>query len=106
MFNKRDSRRNAFMLDGKFARRGYDWWWHSFTGICEETGEEVPFFIEYFTCNPSLAEDRPVLGQDPENKRNGKKPSYLMVKAGCWGNSRTGGSIKKMQLQVFIFQKI
>ena len=98
MFNKRDSRRNAFMLNGKFARRGYDWWWHSFTGICEETGEEVPFFIEYFTCNPSLAEDKPVLGQDPENKKAGRKPSYLMVKAGCWGKN-------KMQLHRFFAWK-
>lgn len=27
----------------------------------------------------------PVFGQLPENKKNGVKPSYLMVKAGAWG---------------------
>ena len=101
MFNKKDSKRNGFMLNGKFARRGYDWWWHSFTGICDETGEEVPFFVEYFTCNPALAEEKPILGQAPENKEQHKKPSYLMVKAGCWGNSSNGGSIQKMQLHRF-----
>lgn len=28
------------MLDGKFAKKGYDWWWHSFTGIDHETNEK------------------------------------------------------------------
>ncbi len=84
MFNKHDVSRNQFMLDGKFAKRGYDWWWHSFTAVNDATGEEKPFFIEYFVCNPALAEEKPVLAQKEENKAVGKKPSYLMVKAGCW----------------------
>ena len=49
------------------------------------TGEEKPFFIEFFLCNPALAEDEPVLGQLPANKESGKKPSYLMVNVGTWG---------------------
>ena len=49
---------------------------------CKETGEEKPFFIEYYTCNPALAEDEPTLGQDPVNKANGKWPSYFMMKCG------------------------
>lgn len=73
------------MLDGSFAANGYDWWWHSFTGIHRETGEEKAFFIEFFLCNPALGGDEPVLGQLPENKKNGRKPSYLCVKAGAWG---------------------
>lgn len=85
MFHKGDLGKNEFMLTGGFAKRGYDWWWHSFTGINEETGEEKAFFIEFFLCNPLLLEDEPVLGQLLENKKQGKKPSYLMVKAGCWG---------------------
>ena len=70
------------MLHGPLAHNGYDWWWHSFTAVNEETGEEEPFFIEFFTCNPALAENEPVFGQLPENIAAGKKPSYLMVKAG------------------------
>ncbi|MBR1861341.1 MAG: hypothetical protein IJ796_05730 [Lachnospiraceae bacterium] len=85
MFNVHDITRDEFMLDGMFADEGYDWWWHSFTGISEKTGEERAFFIEFFTCNPELGGDKPVLGQKAENKKAGKKPSYLMVKAGCWG---------------------
>jgi len=77
------------MLDGKFARQGYDWWWHNFTGINEKTGEEKTFFIEYFTCNPALknqlGNDEPICGQLASNKENGIKPSYLMVKCGWWG---------------------
>ena len=73
------------MLHGALARHGYDWWWHSFTAQDAETGEDKPFFIEFFLCNPALAEDDPVLGQLPANQKAGKMPSYLMVKAGTWG---------------------
>nr|MCR5698015.1 hypothetical protein [Treponemataceae bacterium] len=85
MFNTKDANRNECMLRGNFRKQGYDWWWHSFTGINEKTGEEKPFFIEFFLCNPALAKDEPVFGQLPENKEKGIKPSYLMVKAGTWG---------------------
>ena len=85
MINDHDITRNAFMLKGPLARRGYDWWWHSFTAQDAQTGEDKPFFIEFFVCNPALAEKEPVFGQLPENKKSGKQPSYLMVKAGTWG---------------------
>ena len=85
MFNQHDINRNACMLRGPLAHKGYDWWWHSFTAQDNETGEDKAFFVEFFVCNPALAEDIPVLGQLPENKKAGKGPSYLMVKAGTWG---------------------
>ncbi len=85
MFNHHDITRNACMLRGPLAHHGYDWWWHSFTAQDAETGEDKPFFVEYFLCNPALGEDVPVLGQLPENKEAGKLPSYFMVKAGTWG---------------------
>ncbi len=88
--NKHDLSRNFWMLDGSFAKQGYDWWWHSLTGINEKTGQEKAFFVEYFTCNPALANKKdggqtPTLGQAPESKEKGLKPSYLMVKCGWWG---------------------
>ena len=52
MFNKSDITRNEYMLVGGQAKCGYDWWWHSFTGRNEKTGEEKAFFIEFFLCNP------------------------------------------------------
>lgn len=85
MFNHSDLKRDAFMLHGPLARQGYDWWWHSFTAQDAETGEDKPFFIEFFVINPALQEEQPVFGQLEENRLAGKKPSYLMVKAGCWG---------------------
>ena len=85
MFNQHDLNRNAFMLHGPLAHLGYDWWWHSFTAQDAETGEDRAFFVEFFICNPALAEDEPVFGQLPTNREAGKRPSYLMVKAGCWG---------------------
>ena len=74
---------------GGQAKCGYDWWWHSFTARNEKTGEEKPFFIEYFLCNPENGGATPVLGQLEANKKNGVKPSYLMVKAGTWGDNAT-----------------
>ncbi|MCD7807439.1 MAG: hypothetical protein LUH19_08905 [Lachnospiraceae bacterium] len=84
-FEKKDASKNEFMLTGPLKYKGYDWWWHSFTAVNEATREEKAFFIEFFTCNPALAQDQPVFGQLPANKEKGVRPSYLMVKAGCWG---------------------
>ncbi len=101
--NKSDIKRNFWMLNGKFARKGYDWWWHNFTAVNDSTGEERSFFIEYFTCNPALSlngkaengDCSPVCGQLPANKENHIRPSYLMVKCGWWGE-------KAVQLHRFI----
>ena len=79
MFNKQDMSRNACQLFGGQAKQGYDWWWHSFTARHAVTGEEKPFFIEFFLCNPAHGSDVPRFG------RLGDTPSYLMVKAGAWG---------------------
>lgn len=85
MFNKFSPQKNEYMLTGSFRRRGYDWWWHSFTGVSERTGERKSFFIEFFICNPALAGREPVFGTQPDGRAKGARPSYLMVKAGCWG---------------------
>ena len=85
MFNKSDITRDEFQLVRKQARKGYDWWWHSFTAYSKKTGEAKPFFIEFFAINPALGQEDPVLGQLEENKKNGIRPSYVMVKVGCWG---------------------
>ena len=79
MFNKHNYKKNGFMLKGKFAKKGYDWWWHSFTGIDSETGLEKPFFIEYYFTNPKVSKDEVKYG------RLGDIPSYCMIKCGAWG---------------------
>ena len=84
-FNRSDRERNACQLWGKLAFQGYDWWWHSFTGVSRETGKEKSFFVEYFLCNPALGQAEPVFGQLPESLEHEWWPTYLMVKAGCWG---------------------
>jgi len=83
--NKGDVRRNAFMLKGPLAKKGYDWWWHNFTGYDRSTGEAKSFFIEYFVCNPALGSKEPILGQLDKNKAAGIRPSYALVKVGYWG---------------------
>ncbi|MDP3721147.1 MAG: hypothetical protein Q8R09_01690, partial [Anaerolineaceae bacterium] len=70
--------RNRYMLKGKLARRGYDWWWHSLVAINAKTGQKQPFFIEYYVINPALGGDKVIAGQLPENKAKGIKPSYAM----------------------------
>ena len=75
--NKSDLKRDYFMLKGPLAKKGYDWWWHSLTAYNKKTGEPRPFFIEYFVCNPALAEEEPTIGQLPENKAAGKSVIFL-----------------------------
>ncbi len=84
MFNKMDYKRNECMLTGKFSKQGYDWWWHSLTAVNEATGEQRPFFFEYYGCSPAVSPDKVQFGQLPENKQAGLKPSYFMVKGGTW----------------------
>ena len=79
MFNKHDISRNECQLFWHQAKHGYDTWRHSFTAHHATTGEKKSFFIEYFLCNPLLGDDRPHFG------RLGRTPSYMMVKAGTWG---------------------
>ena len=79
MFDKQDERRDACQLFGRQAKCGYDWWWHSLTAVNEKTGEEKPFFFEFFLCNPKNG------GKEVSFGQLGQTPSYLMVKAGCWG---------------------
>ena len=86
MSNISDLSRDQWMLRGPLARRGYDWWWHSFTAENTQTGETKPFYIEFFTCNPAKAPDEPriVWHLSPKERKN-RRPSYLMVNAGFWG---------------------
>ena len=73
---KSDLTKNEYRLTEALSQKGFELWRHHFTGINTHTLEERSFFVEYFLCNPALSKARPVLGQSP---------SYLMVKAGCWG---------------------
>lgn len=90
MSNISDISRDEWMLRrGPLAAKGYDWWWHSFTGTNERTGERKSFFIEFFTCNPAHAKIDPVIvWNDCEKQADNIKPSYVMVKAGYWGKEK------------------
>ena len=85
MFNSGDEKRDAYMLNKSFAGKGYDWWWHSLTAVNAKTGEEKAFFIEFFVINPKYGKKYPVFGQSQGGKAKKEKPSYVMIKAGCWG---------------------
>ncbi|MBQ6588366.1 MAG: hypothetical protein IJI01_06800 [Butyrivibrio sp.] len=86
MANIHDISRDQWMLRGPLAKRGYDWWWHSMTAENKKTGEKKAFYVEFFTCNPALAEKEPVIvWNDKAKQKAGVRPSYLMVNAGFWG---------------------
>ncbi|MCQ2540279.1 MAG: hypothetical protein MJ114_07520 [Acetatifactor sp.] len=76
--------RNASMLRGRLSRKGYMRWWHSFSGINEETGTTRTFYIEFLIVNPALGGDQPIFGQHPYYKKRGMKPSYVSVNAGMF----------------------
>lgn len=82
--NKSDLVRNSYRLNGALAKKGYDWWWHSFIGFNKKTGNNKSFFIEYFVINPACGDEKIHFGQGdiPE------KPSYVMIKAGAWGENK------------------
>ncbi len=87
--NKSDITRDYCMLSGPLAKKGYDWWWHSFTAEHVRTGERKSFYIEYFLCNPALAQEQPMLvWNDPEGRQAGKRPSYCMINVGFWGKEK------------------
>ena len=94
--NLSDLKRNAYMLRGSDAKRGYMRWWHSFQGICPTTQETRTFFVEYSILNPALGTSQPILGQHPYYKRHGLKPSYLCIKAGVFPEPGDSG----LQLQI------
>ncbi len=89
--NKFDSNRNANMLRGPLAKKGYMRWWHSFMGVQPDTGDTRTFFVEYFVINPALGADLPILGQHPYYKKRGMKPSYVMIKAGVFPDASGNG---------------
>ncbi|MBO4980541.1 MAG: hypothetical protein J6C84_01400 [Lachnospiraceae bacterium] len=82
--NRSDLDRNAYMLRGPLAKRGYVRWYHSFKGMAPGTGNMRTFFVEYLILNPALGSSQPILGQHPYFKRRRMKPSYVMVKAGVF----------------------
>lgn len=81
--NKSDLTRDYLML-GKHNKKGYDWWWHSFTGISEKTGKEKPFYIEFYITNPGLNTPKPQFGQSSQRP---SKPCYVMMNVGTWGEN-------------------
>lgn len=75
--NHSDLDRNAYMLCGPLARRGYLRWWHSFVGIHAGTGEKRTFFLEYLILNP--------VPEKPKKDKPGR-PSYVRISAGAFPN--------------------
>ncbi|MCM1185171.1 MAG: hypothetical protein NC251_07210 [Lachnoclostridium sp.] len=89
--NRSDLDRNAYMLRGSLTKRGYMRWHHTFQGVRPDTMETRTFFIDYQLINPSLGAEHPILGQHPYFKKRGMKPSYIMIKAGCYPTAGEAG---------------
>ena len=80
--NHSDLDRNAYMLCGPHAKRGYLRWWHSFSGISTVTGKRRSFFVEYLILNPV---------PDPPKKPGIQRPSYVRVSAGVFPDGEEPG---------------
>lgn len=80
--NRSDLKRNAYMLCGHLAKRGYLRWWHSFSGTNRETGAMRTFYVEYLILNPTPA--KPKIGSLPV-------PSYVRISAGCFPSNNEAG---------------
>ena len=89
--NLSDLTRNACMLRGPLAKKGYMRWWHSFSGVQPDTGDTRTFFIEFFVMNPGLGGNQPILGQHPYYKKRGMRPSYVMIEAGAFPDAEGEG---------------
>ena len=61
MANIHDKAKNQFMLTGSFEKKGYNWWWHSFTAYNEKTGKARPFSYNFLHVTRSWAVTSPVL---------------------------------------------
>ncbi|MDL2301447.1 hypothetical protein LJC58_03735 [Lachnospiraceae bacterium OttesenSCG-928-D06] len=83
--NKSDSTRNEYNTSFSLQKKGYQRWWHHFSGTDPISGDTRVFFIEYFLLNPALSHEEPILGQHPYNKKRGIRPSYIMMKVGVFG---------------------
>ena len=82
--SKTDVMKNNYMLKGPLKKKGYDWWWHSFTAFNEKTNEEKAFYIEYYITNPSISRNKVILGQSSDEAL----PSYFMMNVGTWGKNK------------------
>ena len=73
--NRSDLDRNAYMLCGPLAKRGYLRWWHSFRGKSCETGIWRRFFVDYLIQNPV-----------PGKRKRGEAPvlSCVRISAGVF----------------------
>ena len=80
--NRSDQSRNAYMLCGSLAKKGYLRWWHSFSGISAATGIRRFFFVEYLILNP-------VPGK--QKKDRAAIPSYVKVSAGIFPDAEAPG---------------
>lgn len=83
MYNKHDISRNAFSLEGDRSRKAFQRWWHTFTGVSLQNGSHKSFYIEFFLCNPDAGKAKAVFAR----KKGGQEASFLMVKAGTWGEN-------------------
>ena len=95
---------NTFRLHGNLRRNGYDRWRYFFTGQNKNNGEERGFYIELFVMNPGLTPKEPtfcfheslpdsdqqiqaVLTGNYTQDTTEKQPSYVVVRAGEYGDT-------------------
>lgn len=85
--SRENRKKNKAILNGVSKKNGFDMWRHSFTGFSKITGEQRCFFIELCILNPALSPKKVTFGDKTSIDKKETKPSFLMVKAGIWGEN-------------------
>lgn len=98
---------DQYVLRGKLRQEGFERWRYVFSALSRVTGRERKFFIELYIVNPALSPKSAVISQKSRlaysesdlqyalagtdsaahaNDELDVKPSYVLVKAGVFGN--------------------
>lgn len=98
---------DQYVLRGKLRQEGFERWRYVFSALSRSTGQEKKFFIELYIVNPAISPKAVVISQksrlaysesdlqyalagtasaEHANDELAVKPSYVLVKAGVFGN--------------------
>lgn len=101
-------RLDQYVLRGKLRHEGFERWRYFFSAVNAETNQERKFFVELYIVNPGISPKVAVVAQKSRlahseaelqyalagtqsaqtaNEEIAVRPSYVLVKAGVYGNS-------------------
>lgn len=83
---KKNLSKYSSTLSGSLKKQGFMRWRYFFSAHNKKTNAPKSFFIELIIVNPKRSPAQPIFGQLYEQKIKKHYPSYVMIKAGTWGD--------------------